>query len=222
MEVGWRASAYRSAAGYAPHDVVAACTGVGVASPLLACPGRVRARIMSSMQTDDVFLRSCTATDLDALEAWAGTGNSRTHEARFSRQEAGTSTYYLAASQLDPTTFVGSCEIRWDGCAAAEVPRCPEINGLQVWPEELQSQGIGTRMLTLLENEARNRGHHSTGLGVDDPRAKKLYLRLGYLDTGHEYLDRYTWIDEHHVEHHVAELGQWMMKTLVDDRTDSP
>ncbi|RCS66460.1 GNAT family N-acetyltransferase [Brachybacterium sp. JB7] len=166
------------------------------------------------MQTCDVVLRPCTTADLPALEAWAPTGNSRTHAMRFSHQEAGTSTYFLATCRADPDTFVGSCEIRWDGCAAPDVPRCPEINGLQVWPDVLRSQGIGTQMLRLLEQEARVHGHDSLGLGVDDSGPKRLYLRLGYVDTGHDYLDRYTLIDGSHQEHHVADPARWMMKSL--------
>ena len=173
------------------------------------------------MQTRDVLLRPCTITDLSALEAWAPTGNSRTHEARFSRQEGGTNTYYLATCRQDPSAFIGSCEIRWNGCAVMEVPRCPEVNGLQVWPEELRSRGIGTQMLGLLEDEARARGHHALGLGVDDPRPKRLYLRLGYVDTGQDYIDRYTWIDEHHQEHHVAESCRWMVKPLTGDHQEA-
>lgn len=173
------------------------------------------------MQTCDVFLRPCTATDLAALEAWLPTGNSRTHAMRFSHQEAGTSMYYLAACRQAPDDFVGSCEIRWDGCAATDVPRCPEVNGLQVWPEELRSQGIGTQMLGLLEQEARWRGHHTLGLGVDDPRPKRLYLRLGYVDTGQDYTDRYTWIDEVSEEHHVADRCRWMMKPLTGGRLEA-
>lgn len=169
---------------------------------------------MNRMQTCDVVLRPCTAADLPALESWAPTGSSRTHAKRFSHQEAGDSTYYLATRRQDLDTVVGSCEIRWSGCAATEVPRCPEVNGLQVWPERLQSQGIGTQMLGLLEEEARARGHQHLGLGVDDSGPKRLYLRLGYVDTGQDYLDRYTWIDDEHEVHHVAEKARWMMKQL--------
>ena len=173
------------------------------------------------MQLCDVLLRPCTADDLVALEAWAPTGNSRVHAMRFAHQEAGTSTYFLAVRRQEPGTVVGSCELRWNGCAATEVPRCPEANGLQVWPPDLQSHGIGTQMLGLLEHEARERGHHTLGLGVDDPRPKRLYLRLGYVDTGPDYLDRYTWIDEHHREHHVAERARWMMKPLTGGRLEA-
>ena len=162
-----------------------------------------------------VRLRPCRSEDLGRLEAWAGTGNSRTHEVRFSRQQAGTSTYYLAVRPEQSESFIGSCEIRWDGCAAPEIPRCPEINGLQVWPESLRSQGIGTRMLTLLEDEARARGYHVLGLGVDDPRARALYERCGYEDSGRGYLDRYTWVGEDHRVHEMAEPARWMTKQLA-------
>lgn len=178
------------------------------------------------MQPSDVLIRPCTVSDLDALEAWLPTGNSRTHAMRFSHQEAGTSTYYLATGYLatgqDATEeFIGSCELRWDGCAAREVPRCPEVNGLQVWPATLRSRGIGTQMLALLEREAREHGHHTLGLGVGDPRPKRLYERLGYEDTGQDYLDRYVWVDEHHAEHPVAERCRWMMKPLSGGRLEA-
>lgn len=55
---------------------------------------------------------------------------------------------------------------------------------------------------------------HTLGLGVGDPRPKRLYERLGYVDTGQDYLDRYVWVDDHHVEHPVAERCRWMMKPL--------
>ncbi|MGP9536654.1 GNAT family N-acetyltransferase [Brachybacterium sp. AOP43-C2-M15] len=174
------------------------------------------------MPLPDVLLRPCTDDDLAALEAWAPTGNSRTHEQRFARQRAGTSTFYLAALRDDPTSFVGSAEVRWDGGLDPVLPRCPETNGLQVWPEEARSRGIGTAMLSLLETEARRRGHRLLGLGVDDSGPKRLYLRCGYRDTGPDYVDRYTLIDEHHREHHrehhVADPARWMTKDLYEGR----
>lgn len=163
----------------------------------------------------DVFLRPCTAADLEPLETWAPTGNSRTHEVGFARQERGTSTYVLAACRQAPQQLVGSCEVRWDGCAAPEVPRCPEVDGLQVWPEHLQSRGIGTQVLRRLEDEAWARGHRVLGLGVDDPRARALYLRLGYADTGVVHADRCSWVDEHHEVHEVAERNRWLTRDLA-------
>lgn len=168
------------------------------------------------MLVPDVHLRPCRFDDLEPLEAWAPTGNTRTHAARFARQRAGASTYYLATAPELAKGFVGSAEIRWGGNANPEVPRCPEVNGLQVWPEELRSRGIGSAMLALLEQEARARGHAELGLGVDCTGPLPLYLRLGYENTGIQYLDRYTWIDEDHREHHVAEQCRWLTKALGD------
>lgn len=170
------------------------------------------------MPLPDVLLRPCTDDDLAALEAWAPTGNSRTHEQRFARQRAGVSTFYLASLREDPEAFVGSAEIRWDGCLDPSVPRCPEINGLQVWPEEQQSRGIGTAMLALLEAEVRRHGHGAIGLGVAAGGPKQLYLRLGYRDTGPDYVDRYTLIDEHHRERDVADAARWLAKDLHEGR----
>jgi len=161
-----------------------------------------------------VHLRPCRADDLEPLEAWAPTGNTRTHAARFARHQAGTSTYVLATAPEIAEGFVGSAEIRWDGNVNPEVPRCPEVNGLQVWPEELQSRGIGSAMLALLEQEARSRGHDEIGLGVDRTGPMPLYLHLGYVDTGLDYIDRYTRIDEDHHEQHVAEQCRWLTKPL--------
>src|SRR5699024_1592999 len=83
--------------------------------------------------------------DREPVEAWAPTGNSRTHAARFARQQAGTSTYYLAVAPELADGFVGSAEIRWDGNANLEVPRCPEVNGLQVWPGDLSPTASAPR-----------------------------------------------------------------------------
>ena len=172
------------------------------------------------MRAIEVTLRECEPSDLARLEAWAPTGNNRTHEVRFSRHRAGTSTYYLAHTADGRDAYVGSCEVRWDGCAALEIPRCPEVNGLQVWPEHLQSRGIGTQILEQVEAAAAARGHDTIGLGVDDPRARALYIRLGYVDSGLTYVDRYTWIDDRLQEHHVADLCQWLTKDVGRSRRE--
>ena len=167
------------------------------------------------MTSHHLVIRPCTTEDLSALEAWDPTGNTRTHERRFGRQLAGTSTYFLATLQ-GTGELVGSCEVRWDGCAEPSVPREPEINGLQVLPESMQSQGIGTALIRAVEDAARGRGCGSIGLGVHDPRARALYLRLGYQETGTTYTDRYTWVDENHQEHHVADECRWLSRSLAD------
>jgi hypothetical protein len=89
------------------------------------------------------------------------------HAARFARQEQGISSFLIAWLDGSP---VGSCEIRWSGCQASEVHAqvgdCPEINGLQVWPEHHQSQGIGTALIAAAEDCSRLHGRMSIEVGA--------------------------------------------------------
>jgi GNAT superfamily N-acetyltransferase len=135
----------------------------------------------------------------------------------------------LRASAARPETYLiawvdgipaGTGEILWQGCAAPEVtqrfPRCPELNGLQVWPAERQSHGIGTAIIRAAEARARERGYRQIGLGVadDNPRAAALYLRLGYHETGCRYLDRYHYLDDRGRRHDVADPARFLVKQL--------
>jgi len=55
-----------------------------------------------------------------------------------------------------------------------------------VHPEH-RGRGIGTTIITAAEGLARQLGHEklALGVGIDNPRAHRLYLRLGYTDWGH-------------------------------------
>jgi len=96
-----------------------------------------------------------------------------------------------------------------DRTAAEEVAflGCPEISALEVWPERLRSNGIGTRIIATAESRAAARGYPRVGLGVDDhnPGAGRLYARLGYTESGVHYLDGYQWVDTGGVVHQEAE-----------------
>jgi L-amino acid N-acyltransferase YncA len=52
--------------------------------------------------------------------------------------------------------------------------------------EEARSRGIGSRLLGAAEEAARARGHRRVALGIanDNPRARALYERRGYVDSG--------------------------------------
>jgi hypothetical protein len=99
-----------------------------------------------------VEIRECEAGDVAHLERWKPSGLTQVHTRRFQRQERGLGTFLIAWLNGSP---VASAEIRWDGCAAVEVqrafPDCSEINGLQVWPAEIRSQGVGTSLITEAE-----------------------------------------------------------------------
>ncbi|MGW3345005.1 GNAT family N-acetyltransferase [Nonomuraea rubra] len=166
-----------------------------------------------------MIIRECREDDLVTLERHLPSGRTRIHEARFHRQQQGSSTFLTAWIGDVP---VGHGEIRWGGCAAVEVrerfPGCPELNGLAVWPPERQSSGIGTAVIGAAENVAARRGNRHLGLGVDDHnvRAAALYLRLGYEETGCRYLDRYHYVDDQGVRHDVAEPCRFLIKPLGD------
>ncbi len=165
-----------------------------------------------------MIIRECREDDLALLEHHnPSPGQTRRHEARFHRQQQGLST--LLTAWIDDIP-VGSGEIRWRGCAAAEVqaryPNCPELNGLAVWPTERQSHGTGTAIIRAAEDLTAQHGHHQIGLGVDDQnlRAAALYLRLGYQETGCRYLDRYHYLDDHGTRHDIADPCRFLIKPL--------
>ena len=64
-------------------------------------------------------------------------------------------------------------------------PAAGELTMLAVH-EHLQSLGLGTRLVAALEKRVRARGRGTARLTVehDNPRARALYLRLGYREVG--------------------------------------
>ncbi|WP_018506095.1 GNAT family N-acetyltransferase [Parafrankia discariae] len=165
-------------------------------------------------------IRECREQDLELLEVRISSGGqTRQHAIRFERQQRGLSTYLIAWVDSIP---VGTGEILWQGCSAPEViqrySQCPELNGLAVWPVELQSQGTGTAVVRAAEALAHDRGYQQIGLGVadDNPRAAALYQRLGYQETGCRYLDRYHYLDDHGRRHDVADPARFLVKQLQE------
>ncbi|MFC7550052.1 GNAT family N-acetyltransferase [Plantactinospora sp. GCM10030261] len=160
-------------------------------------------------------IRAVREEEVSHLESWLPTGPTGDHARRFARQQEGTSTFLVAWRGDTP---VGSVEVLWDGPRApavrARFPDCPELNGLQVWPERLRSQGIGRTLIAYAEHLAR-RGSTRIGLGVADgnDRATVLYERLGYLDAGCRYLDEYDRVDDAGT-HHVADPCRFLIKGL--------
>jgi GNAT superfamily N-acetyltransferase len=167
--------------------------------------------------------RSCLAEDVTLLDHINPTPSIESfHRQRFARQQAGTSSFVLAWLDGSP---VGHAEIRWNGCGDPQVriahPRCPEINGLEVFPVALRSRGIGRRLIAHCEQFARQRGYRQIGLGVADvnPRAARLYLSLGY-DGSRRYLDRYSCLDSTGTRHRFADPCRFLTRRLSDDHRE--
>lgn len=77
------------------------------------------------------------------------------------------------------------CETHEEPELREAYPGVPLLNHLEVVPE-WRRRGIGTALVRAAEDAARRRGHDRLvlGVGVDNPDAKRLYERLGYLDWG--------------------------------------
>ena len=76
-------------------------------------------------------------------------------------------------------------------------PPYPQMSALVV-RENLRSKGIGTEAIKEVERRVKEKGFNKVGLSVNpdnNPRAKALYEKLGYKDTGKEkyleYVDPY-------------------------------
>ena len=93
----------------------------------------------------------------------------------------------------------------------------PYVESLAVFPE-FRSQGIGTALMRSAEQAARERGHATVGLsvGVDNIRARALYVRLAYRETDIPPFDvRWGNRDGRGVERIESETCTYFTKRLV-------
>ncbi|MBV7335365.1 GNAT family N-acetyltransferase [Chloroflexi bacterium TSY] len=144
--------------------------------------------------TNNITIRPAQEIELPALNRWFPSNRPMRHRRYWQLQERGAITYLIAWQGDRP---IGHGTIRWlgprDPIVAASYPKCPEILGLGVVPE-LQSRGIGSRMLEEFVQLAHERELDQIGLavGLTNTRAQALYLRHGYRDTATPtYLDRW-------------------------------
>ncbi|SSC22060.1 Acyl-CoA N-acyltransferase, partial [Klenkia terrae] len=112
---------------------------------------------------------------------------------------------------------VGAGVLRWaprDAAVRERFGALPEISNLQVHPDE-QGRGHGTALVAAACARAAAAGQASVGIGVDEdnPDAARLYLRLGFADTGLRYVDSYTWVDHDGVQHDEQEAVRYLVRT---------
>jgi len=126
--------------------------------------------------TFPVSLRLCRRADLRDLE-WFGMFRPDRHviEQAFAHQQEGKNLMFLADANRFPIGQV------WIKLAEKGSQGVGVLWALRVLPP-FQSQGIGTRLIAYAESELAARGFQFAELSVarDNPRAKKLYQRLGY------------------------------------------
>lgn len=140
------------------------------------------------------------------------------HHERFTQQQDGRLTYLIAWLDGIP---VGHTMVRWEGTTdafvAERISDCAHVEDLFVMPE-LRSTGIGTQILGYGERLAAERGFMQIGLavGIDNPRARALYERLGYVDTGFGVFEiggTYTDIEGNMRE--WREVCEYMVKQII-------
>jgi GNAT superfamily N-acetyltransferase len=76
-----------------------------------------------------------------------------------------------------------------------QLPGVPGLDHLEVLGP-LWGQGIGTALIRAAEDTARQLGHEriALGVGLGNPKARRLYERLGDVDWGHGTVEG-TWVE---------------------------
>ncbi len=83
-------------------------------------------------------------------------------------------------------------------------------------------QGVATALIAEAETRVRHKGLHRLVIDVaaDNPRAARLYFRLGYVDTGRIIESRYDYPDETGRVVEVVEHNHRLVKNI--DPVDTP
>ena len=171
------------------------------------------------MEASAVDIRPLVAEEIELVERhinfdWA---NSRKHHQRLVKQEEGKGVYLVAWHENLP---VGHALVRWDGPTdhpiASKLEGCPDIEDLFAHPD-YRSMGVGSQLLQHAETLAAQEGCARIGLGVDvdNPRARTLYERMGFEDTGFgEYKIRWLWTDKDGQTRWAEENCNYLIKKL--------
>jgi GNAT superfamily N-acetyltransferase len=150
-----------------------------------------------SLVTAKVEIRPGSVADLGTLVAVLGQRHFFTD--RLARQHAGGGVLLVAWLDGRP---VGDVFLAFEPADEPEVrrqlPGVPQLTHLEV-VGPLWGRGIGTALIRAAEDTARQLGHQqlALGVGLDNPKARRLYERLGYADWGHGTVVG-TWVERDH------------------------
>ena len=115
--------------------------------------------------------------------------------------------------------------IEWNGACVAQSaihwsgkpthPHIPDIQSLRVLPL-FRGLGLGTRLLAASEAVIAGRGYNEVSLAVsiDNPRARALYERVGYVLVGEPYRDDWSYADAAGQTRRVRETVVDLIKPL--------
>ena len=160
----------------------------------------------------DCIVRDARASDLPRLE-WFGiyAHLRRMEEANYRDVEAGTKLWLVSDVNGFPVGHL-KVNLRVDDPSRGN-PR-GYIFALRVF-DPFQGLGIGTELITAAESALRGRGFRyvSIAVGKDNPRARRLYERLGYT-VYREEIGRWQYVDLQGRLHRVEEPEFLMDKPL--------
>lgn len=154
----------------------------------------------------DVEIRAAREGDLPAME-WEGefAHFRRLYQDAYRRMQRNLSLIWLAV--LPNTGLIGQVflQLNSDRPEMADGKDRAYLYGFRIRPA-FRGQGLGTQMMTFVEDDLRWRGYTrlTLNVAVDNPRARSLYTRLGFVVVAHEpgvwsyidHLGRRQWVEE--------------------------
>lgn len=105
---------------------------------------------------------------------------------RLQMAEEGKAVYLVVEENRE---IVGQVLLKLEG--GKKIKDMPQINDLYV-KESFRGKGIGTKLIQVAEEKAREKSFAKISLAVNptlNPKVKKLYEDLGYKEIGEEYVD---------------------------------
>ena len=172
-------------------------------------------------QAFTITIKPAEASQMDLLEQVFAPGSlSKHHSKRYEVQKRGEGVYLIAWHDHTP---VGHFLLRWSGPADACVMHYVDVTqsafleagGTRV---AYRRKGVATALIREAERLSKEKGCSQIGLEVgstDNPDAKRLYERLGYVDWGHgEFLISWEYIDRNGNTGTESEIVTYMYKPL--------
>lgn len=91
----------------------------------------------------------------------------------------------------------------------------PELKNLNVRAAH-RSRGVGSALVRAAEELCRAQGadRMQVGVGLDNPRARTLYERLGYVGTGEQDTVTYQYVDDNGHQRTATETSEQLIRRL--------
>ncbi|WP_043671788.1 GNAT family N-acetyltransferase [Clavibacter michiganensis] len=149
-----------------------------------------------------VQVRALAASEVERLEREEPPGRGFVR-AMWELQEAGGSTLLVAWDGERPLGS-GQLDLRGD---------VPELRNLRV-DAAARGRGAGTAIIREAERLVGPGSRLTVGVGLDNPRARALYERLGYCGTGEMTTTSYEYVDDDGVVRQATETDETLARDL--------